>query len=276
MDIRFYETFIAVAKTRHFGQAALQMHISQSTVSSRIKQLEAYHDTSLFLRIRNNVTLTSAGERLVAHAELISSTSMKAKLELSLEKGKTHQIKIAATPNVWDAYLHRTLSNVSDKFEKYSLIADFQSKDQLKLNLLHGTLDIAFSFDPIISTSILSNKICDVTLGLFHTNIGEEGSTFKYIHVDWGGGFSMAQNTLLGQDVIPSMRTSSCSIALNYMMRNKSAAYLPLRGMQPQIAGGMFSQNTKVKVWQQAVYLNYSENNLFDEVITFFKEIGDQ
>lgn len=99
MDLTNYHTFMVLVKTRHFGKTAEQLHISQSTVSFRIKQLETYYDTSLFVRARNDITLTFAGERLIEYAELISETSFKSQVELSIEKGKLRHLKIAAPSN---------------------------------------------------------------------------------------------------------------------------------------------------------------------------------
>lgn len=69
MDIRVLSTFLEVARVRHFGRASENLHITQAAVSARIKQLEGYFNTTLFTRDRNNIKLTSSGERLIGYAE---------------------------------------------------------------------------------------------------------------------------------------------------------------------------------------------------------------
>ncbi|MEX2366994.1 MAG: LysR family transcriptional regulator, partial [Pseudohongiellaceae bacterium] len=71
MDIELLRTFLEVRNTRHFGKAANNLFITQAAVSSRIKLLEQMLESPLFVRYRNNLQLTEAGERLVNHAEEI-------------------------------------------------------------------------------------------------------------------------------------------------------------------------------------------------------------
>lgn len=55
------QAFLAVASTLHFGTAADQLHVTQSTVSHRIRSLEQGLGLRLFDRSRRRVTLTAAG-----------------------------------------------------------------------------------------------------------------------------------------------------------------------------------------------------------------------
>ena len=55
MDIGLLKAFIEVYRTRHFGNAAKNLFISQSAVSARIRQLEDELGIRLFTRDRNNI-----------------------------------------------------------------------------------------------------------------------------------------------------------------------------------------------------------------------------
>ena len=79
MDVKVFRTFLEVARVRHFGRAAENLYLTQAAVSARIKQLEGYFDTQLFIRDRNNIKLTSSGERLIGYAEVMVSTLQQAK-----------------------------------------------------------------------------------------------------------------------------------------------------------------------------------------------------
>ena len=68
MDTELLETFLEVRKSRHFGNAADRLFVTQAAVSARIKLLERQLNCSLFLRERGNLRTTPEGERLVAHA----------------------------------------------------------------------------------------------------------------------------------------------------------------------------------------------------------------
>ena len=63
MNTDLLRTFLEVAKTRHFGHAAENLYLTQSAVSSRIRQLETTVGVPLFTRQRNNILLTPSGDR---------------------------------------------------------------------------------------------------------------------------------------------------------------------------------------------------------------------
>ena len=71
MEIRQLRYFVTVAETRHFGQAAEQLHMAQSPLSQAIRQLESQIGATLFTRTTRRVELTPAGEALLRDAQRI-------------------------------------------------------------------------------------------------------------------------------------------------------------------------------------------------------------
>jgi LysR family cyn operon transcriptional activator len=68
MEIRNLRSFLAVAETAHFTRAARKVHLSQSTLSHQIKELEQEIGVPLFDRGGRQVRLTAAGMILREHA----------------------------------------------------------------------------------------------------------------------------------------------------------------------------------------------------------------
>lgn len=68
MDITKLKLFCALANSLHFGRAAVSCHVSPSTLSRNIKQLEDSLGVGLFIRDNRSVTLTHEGEQFLIFA----------------------------------------------------------------------------------------------------------------------------------------------------------------------------------------------------------------
>lgn len=65
------ETFVRVAEAKSFAEAARQLRIARSAVTTRIQQLEDYIGTPLFYRSTRVVRLTEAGESYLAECSAL-------------------------------------------------------------------------------------------------------------------------------------------------------------------------------------------------------------
>lgn len=71
MDVDLLRTFVAVARTRNVSAAARDLHLVQSTVTSRLQQLERKLGVSLFDRRPHGMTITAPGELALDHVHRI-------------------------------------------------------------------------------------------------------------------------------------------------------------------------------------------------------------
>ncbi|WP_432452357.1 MULTISPECIES: LysR family transcriptional regulator [unclassified Agarivorans] len=67
LDIHWLKTFVTLAECKHFGNAAIALHMTQPNVSLHLKQLE--QATSVKLIERSPFHLTQAGERLLESSQ---------------------------------------------------------------------------------------------------------------------------------------------------------------------------------------------------------------
>ncbi len=275
MDVKVFRTFLELARVRHFGRAAENLYITQAAVSARIKQLESYFDTQLFIRDRNNIKLTSAGERLISYAEVMVSTLQQAKLELSLEDGKGLQLTLGGTPNIWDAYLQNCLSVVTDAFGGYGFMAEVMGREMLSRSLLERTLDMAFAFDQIKADELNCKKVADVVLVLVSTQQDSLDTVFenKYVYVDWGTRFSSEHAERHPKIPAPYLRTSTARIALDFILEKGGAAYLPISLVEPFIANGQLYKVNGVEDWHRPIYLSYRKASSSVDAIKQVEEI---
>jgi len=275
MDVKVFRTFLEVAQVRHFGRAAENLYLTQAAVSARIKQLESYFDTQLFTRDRNNIKLTSAGERLVSYAEVMVATLQQAKFELSLENGQALQLTLGGTPNIWDAYLQNCLSVVTDSFGGYAFMAEVMSREQLSRQLLERTLDMAFAFDQIKAEELTCKKVADLVLVLVSTQQDTLETVFanRYVYVDWGSRFAAEHADRHPKAPAPFLRTSTARIALDFILEKGGSAYLPASVVEPFIASQELFLIPDVEEWHRPVYLSYRKSSSTIEAIAQVEEL---
>ncbi|MCG9627765.1 LysR family transcriptional regulator [Vibrio mediterranei] len=269
MDVKVFQTFLEVAKEKHFGRASENLYITQAAVSARIKQLEEYFDTRLFTRHRNNIQLTSAGQRLIGYAEVMVSTLKQATFDLSLESNKALQLTIGGTPNIWDAYLQNCLSVVTDSLTGYGFVAESLGREQLNRKLLERTLDLAFSFDPFKVEEFKSHQIAELTLVLVSTEQRMLDDAFKdkYVYVDWGTQFAFEHADRHPNIPAPYLRTSTGRIALDFILEKGGCAYLPSSLVEPFLDSGQLYQVDGSEVWSRPLFISYRKNSTSIEAI---------
>ena len=164
MDIGLLRTFLEVSKTRHFGKAAENLYLTQSAVSFRIRQLEELVGLPLFSRQRNNIMLTSAGERLIPHAENILASWQIALQDVGLPEQQEMHLSLGGISNLWGTFLQSTLPKLAEAFPQISIRTEINSHLELTRALIAGRLDIAVVLDPPNMAELKSNKIGQIEL----------------------------------------------------------------------------------------------------------------
>src|ERR1700761_6553139 len=79
LDPVHLQSFLAVAQTRNFTEAARRLGLQQSTVSQHVCRLEKEAGRRLFLRDTHRVSLTGDGEAMVAFARSILEVNERAR-----------------------------------------------------------------------------------------------------------------------------------------------------------------------------------------------------
>ncbi len=236
MDTGLLKAFLEVQRTRHFGRAAANLFLSQSTVSARIRQLEEELGTHLFIRQRKHIELTPAGRKFLAFAENMINTWNRAQQEISVPEGMHSLLAIAALPSLWDAFLEDWLRQLPALLPELALRADAGDTDSLLRQLQEGTLDLALLFDPPETARFQLRELAPLPLVLVSTQAGQtshEAMRTDYVWVDWGTSFAGLHARRFPDLPAPRLRVSVGRLALGYILENGGAAYLP----EPMVRG---------------------------------------
>ena len=149
MDIALARTFLMVAETGSFIDAARKINITQSTVSARIKGLEELFGRPLFERSKNGASLTGAGEQFQKHALALVRVWQHAQLEVGLLRalprpsgGRRARHALGRLPDALDLLAARQHPRHRHLGISASLSAVMIQR------LLEGTLDLAIMYRP--------------------------------------------------------------------------------------------------------------------------------
>lgn len=271
MDIRVFKTFIAVAENRHFGRAAETLYITQAAVSARIKQLEEFYNTPLFIREKNNLRLTPAGEALLSHAHLMVSQMAQSKLSLSIAAMQKNTFSVAATPNVWDAFFSSRIQDMLALFEDLVVGAELSVREAIQRKLEDRSLDVGLLTDPIKDSDFCNELIGHFDLSLVGSRPQFDAKVEDYVLVDWG--ITFQKEHALHHKVTPNFKTSAAMIALEVLQTKGGFAYLPYPLVQAFIENGeLFEIETPLQI-KRPIYLVYRKNNPQEQLITEFKAL---
>lgn len=188
LDINLLKTFVTLAEYKHFGKAAIALHMTQPNVSLHLKQLE--QQTRIKLIERSPFQLTQAGERLL-------ETSQRTLLELQICQADLNAIN--------DLKIGTLTIAVSDIISRFLLIRPFQKfKAQypgIDLTLLNTTSSQA--------SSLVKNAQADIGFVIAKEQHNESLYFTKLQELSWcalGDGFDIQDSDaeltliLLGHD----------------------------------------------------------------------------
>jgi LysR family cyn operon transcriptional activator len=149
MELRHLRYFVALADCLSFTRAAERVHVTQSTLSHQIRQLEEELGHTMFDRIGKRVVLTDAGETFLGYASKALrevdhgiSDLMRAGDELfgEVRIGTTGTFNMGFVPECLALFLRR---NPTVKITVDELAADAISE-----RLIAETLDVGIAYQP--------------------------------------------------------------------------------------------------------------------------------
>ena len=150
MNLRDLKYFIALAETRHFGQAAARNFVSQPTLSGQIKKLEDELGVALFERTKKSVALTVLGEALLPHARrAVEEADVLTQLARTAQDPMAGALRLGAIPTLGPYLLPHLLPAIRKTYPKLRLLLSESLTAQL-IEALHAhTLDAALLALPV-------------------------------------------------------------------------------------------------------------------------------
>ncbi|WP_416139435.1 HTH-type transcriptional activator IlvY [Halomonas sp. HK25] len=159
MDMRPLKHFLTLADSLHFGRASEACHVSPSTLSRTIRQLEENLGVSLFERDNRHVALTRQGETFQAYAREALEQWEQLRLSLQSEALRlTGEISVYCSVTASYSFLYSLLSEFRTHHPGIELKLHTGDPAEAMARVLAGEEDMAITPRPRRTPEALAFK----------------------------------------------------------------------------------------------------------------------
>jgi len=169
MDIKQLKFLIALDQTRHFGQAAALCHITQPTLSMRLRNLEDELDLVLVKRGQRFEGFTEAGERILAWARTLLAAHDGLQAEAASCRGQVVGSLRLGTVPLASFNPMQLLMPLRAKYPELHFQLSSLSSEQVIDGLSRNQLDLGICYLDQVNTSFFEViELSITTMGLLH------------------------------------------------------------------------------------------------------------
>ena len=150
-SLRQLRYLVELGEQRHFGRAAANLGVGQSTLSAGIAELERLVGVQLVERTKRTVRFTDLGEAFVARARSVVEASVAlTEFAAAAAKPLTGRLRLGVIPTIAPFLLPRVIAPLRAQFPSLTLAIREQTSEQACAALHRGALDcvlFALPFD---------------------------------------------------------------------------------------------------------------------------------
>lgn len=242
MDIELARTFLAIVETGSFAEAAKKVHVTQSTVSVRVKTLEEQLGRAVFQRGKSGAALTHAGRQFYRHALTLVRVWQSARLDVALPEGVEETLSIGGQPSLWDGFLLEWIAQVRRRAPQLALRTELGFSDALIDDMTKGLIDLAVLYAPQVRPGYVVERLFDDEFVLVSSEKTVEPIADRlpesYVYVDWGPEFRAEHAAYFPDQTTPALQLRLGAIGLTYLFVTPSSAYFPRRVVATSLEDG--------------------------------------
>jgi len=150
VNLRDLEYLVAVADHRHFGRAADACFVSQPTLSTQIRKLEAELGVTLIERGSRDAMLTPVGEQVVARARaVLRGVEELREIAARASDPEVGTLRLGAFPTLGPYLLPHVVPPLHQRFPRLELLLVEEKTEELLARLRAGQLDAALLALPV-------------------------------------------------------------------------------------------------------------------------------
>ncbi|HEU4709515.1 MAG TPA: LysR family transcriptional regulator [Methylophilaceae bacterium] len=257
MDIDQARTFVEIVRAGSFIAAAETLHITQTAVTARVRNLEDQLGCRLFIRNRQGASLTENGERFLLHATQLIHTWDAAKRELPLPEGTGDIVTVGGEISLWNPLFLEWIRLIREAHPELAVRADVGDMQKLQQEMRNGVMDAALVHQPEYSYDIQVEQLIEEKLVM----VQSASNPAPYIYIDWGEAFRRQHDAALPQYARASLALNLGPLALNYILQKGGSGYFRTRVVQQHLEEGRLELVPDTPEFSYPVYLMSRRNN---------------
>lgn len=161
MNIDYLRTFLTLAENGSFSETAKEHIVVQSTISSRIQELEKELGQSLFIRSYNHAELTLAGQAFLEYAKNIVELENRALDRIGLIGLFSERLTIGTVYAFHKCYLVQGTKRFLEEHSNISVCIEFGHSRHIISAMHQGKIDIGYSHHPFRHTGFQCELVCE-------------------------------------------------------------------------------------------------------------------
>lgn len=159
-------TFVTLARHRHFGRAAQELHLTQPAISIRLAAIEQEFGCKLMHRTGRDFSLTPAGERVLETFHLVLENYNLLKQELVNDPAMRNKVvRIGAMDSVSATWLTPFVEDLHQSNPRLKIELTIEGTKNLIDGMNRNEFDIIFAVDPAIGDNFRSFTSCTLQMG---------------------------------------------------------------------------------------------------------------
>ncbi len=149
MNREMVESFMTIVRLQSITAAAEAMYVSQSTISHRLKMLEAELNTTLFYRQRGfkEITLTESGKNFIPLAS--QWLELDTNIHHTLSASSMGKVVIGSMDSLNQYLLNTIIRQIKTEVPRLNLEFVSYHSQEIYSRLTSGQIDIGFAFYPV-------------------------------------------------------------------------------------------------------------------------------
>jgi DNA-binding transcriptional LysR family regulator len=277
MDYVIAKTFLSICKTGTFGASAIEMNVTQTTITARIKSLENELKCSLFIRNKSGAKLTKNGQHFKSYAIQMVHTWDAAKRDLPLPINAKDSIAIGVDLTLWNPIAASWLVQINEATPELAVNIEVGASKELCEKVRTGGLDIALVHQPEYSSHIIVEHLLDEKL----VRVQAKNKSEPYLFVDWGAEYRRLHDTALPELARSNLSISLGPAALQVILKAGGSGYFRTRVVNRYLEQGILTLTPNSPQFSYPVYLIcYAKKDIDmtvikQQLLNVFNESGD-